>query len=490
MKIILDTNILIHVEDPKVLPPNLQNLMKIFREHGYLKFIHPASLRDIENDQNEQRKEIILSKLRGYPPIKSPPKPTINFLSIMGPSRSSNEINDNEILFAIYKNAANFLITEDKGLYKKACKINLEDRVLSIDSALGYFNELYGRMIPTHALLKEDFLHNIDIEDTFFDSLKEEYEFRKWFNDKSIEGRKCWVYYEDYHIKALLILKEENELIETSPPIPARRRLKIATLKSDLPGFKLGELFLKMAFQYCIGNQIFETYLTHFRKEDDALINLIESYGFETAGFLKENNEEVLIKKLIPIENKLSALDISKKYYPSFKDSPDIKKFLIPIIPKCHDRLFPDFKQRQMRITEYSEMNIPGNAIRKAYLSGSTIKKMSAGDILLFYRSQDLKAVTAIGVVDQKPVHSNEADEVVGIVGKRSVYPYDEIKKMTQKPLLVTMFRHHLFLPKPLDLSYLRQNGIAVPQSIIELNHKQYMAIKKGGELDERFTVS
>ncbi|MCD4821222.1 MAG: hypothetical protein K8R11_03945 [Methanococcoides sp.] len=222
----MDTNILIHVEDPKVLPPNLQDLMKIFREHGYQKFIHPASLRDIENDQNEQRKEIIFSKLRGYPPIKSPPKPTIYFLSIMGPSTSSNEINDNEILFAIYKNAANFLITEDKGLYKKACKINLEDRVLSIDSALGYFNELYERMIPTHALLKEDYLHNIDIEDTFFDSLKEEYEFRKWFNDKSIEGRKCWVYHEDYHIKAFLILKEENERIETTPPYTSEKKIE------------------------------------------------------------------------------------------------------------------------------------------------------------------------------------------------------------------------------------------------------------------------
>jgi len=80
MKIILDTNILIHVEDPKVLPPNLQDLMKILREHGYQTFIHPASLRDIENDLNEHRKEITLSKLRGYPPIESPPKPTKNFL--------------------------------------------------------------------------------------------------------------------------------------------------------------------------------------------------------------------------------------------------------------------------------------------------------------------------------------------------------------------------------------------------------------------------
>ena len=493
MKIVLDTNILIHIEDPKELSSNLQGLLNIFRRYGHHIFIHPASLKDINNDQNVQRRTVILSKLKGYPLIELPPKPTDDFLSLMGVSSSSNEINDNEILFAIQKNAADFLITEDIGLQKKADRVNLEDRVLSIDSALGYFEDLYARDVPKHSLLREDYLRNLDVDEPFFDSLKEDYgdsDFRKWFKTKSIEDRKCWVYHEDNKIKALLMLKEENELIDTLPPIPARRRLKIATLKVDLSGFKMGELFLKMAFQYCIRNQIFETYLTHFRKDDDALINLIENYGFETAGFLKKNNEEVFIKKLIHAGNKLSPLEISKKYYPSFRDSPDIKKFLVPIIPEFHDRLFPDLKQRQMKITEYSEINIPGNAIRKAYLSGSAIKKIRAGDILVFYRSHDLKTVTAIGVVDQEPVHTKEAEEVLRIVGKRSVYLYDEIKEMTQKPVLVAMFRHHLFLPNPLGLSYLRQHDIPVPQSIIELDHNQYMAIKKGGKLDERFTVS
>ncbi|MFZ3383251.1 MAG: hypothetical protein WA144_04930 [Candidatus Methanoperedens sp.] len=416
MKIIFDTNILIHIEDPKELSKSLQNLMKLFREHGHQIFIHPASLKDIGNDQDENRKKIILSKLKGYPLIESPPKPTDDFLSVAGLSSKSNEINDTEILFAIQKNTADFLITEDFGLQKKAIGANLEDRVFSIDSALDYFKNLYARKVISHPLLKEDYLHNLDIEDPFFDSLKEDYKdfiFRKWFKEKSIEGRKCWVYKEDDEIKALLMLKEEYETVETSPQIPAGRRLKISTMKVDLSGFKLGELFLKMAFQYCINNQIFETYLTHFRKEDDVLINLIENYGFESVGFLKKNNEEVFMKKLIPIEKNLSPVETSKKYYPSFRDSQYVKKFLVPIMPDFHDRLFPDFSQRQMKLTDYSEINIPGNAIKKAYLSHSRIKKIRSGDLVLFYRSGDLKAVTAIGVVDKKPLHINEADEIV-----------------------------------------------------------------------------
>jgi len=494
MKVIFDTNILIHIEDHKELSEKLHDLLKLFRAYGHKEFIHPASLKDINNDKDENRKKVILSKINGYPVIEIPPKATNVFLSLVRASSTSNDQNDAEILFAIQKNTADFLITEDYGLQKKAIRANLEDRVFSIDSALDYFKNLYARKVISHPLLKEDFLHNLDIEDPFFDSLKEDYKdskFRKWFKEKSIEGRKCWFYKEDDEIKALLMLKEEDdEPIETFPQIPAGRRLKIATLKVDLSGFKLGELFLKMAFQYCINNQIFETYLTRFRKEDDVLINLIENYGFESVGFLKPNNEEVFLKKLIPIEKNLSPVETSKKYYPSFRDSPYVKKFLVPIMPDFHDRLFPDFRQRQMKITDYSEINIPGNAIKKAYLSYSPIKKIRAGDLVLFYRSGDLKAVTAIGVVDQEPLHLNKADEIVRIVGKRTVYLETEIEEQAKKPVFVTMFRHHLFLPYPLNLDYLRKHDIPVPQSIIEITHRQYLAIKEGGKLDERFTVS
>jgi hypothetical protein len=499
MKVIFDTNILIHIEDPKELSKNLQDLLKIFREHRHQIFIHPASFKDMDNDKDEHRKKIILSKLNGYPRIESPPKPIDEFLSLVGASSNSNEINDNKILFSIQKNAADFLITEDQGLQKKAIRANLEDRVLSIDSALDYFKNLYTRKEVRHTLLKEDFVRNLDIENQFFDSLKEDYgdsDFRDWFKKVSIKGRKCWVYYENDKIKALLMLKEENEPIPTSPPIPAAKRLKIATLKVDIPGSKLGELFLKMAFQSCIGNQIFETYLTHYRKKDDRLISLIENFGFELVGFLEERKgkkekEEVYLKKLIPKEKDLPPLDLARKFYPSFKDSPSIRKFIVPIIPEYHDRLFPDFMKRQMRITDYSEINIPGNAIKKAYLSHSAITKIRPGDILLFYRSHDQKAITSIGIVDREPVHTNQPDKVAAIVGQRSVYLYNEIKDMARKPVLVLLFRHHLNLPNPPDLNYLRNHKIIqyAPQSIMELNHNQYVAIKKGGKLDERFTV-
>ena len=103
MKIIFDTNILIHIEDPKELTKNLQDLRKILGENEHKIFVHPASIKDINNDKDEHRKKIILSKLKGYPVIETPPNPPNDFLSLVGASSSSNEMNDTEILFAIKK---------------------------------------------------------------------------------------------------------------------------------------------------------------------------------------------------------------------------------------------------------------------------------------------------------------------------------------------------------------------------------------------------
>lgn len=496
MKIIFDTNILIHIEDPKELSPNLQELLKVFREHGHQVYIHPASFRDINNDENIERRNIISSKLKGYPVIGSPPLPDDDFLSLIGLPSNSNDLNDNEILFSIKKDIADFLITEDRGIKKKSILADLNDRVFSIDSALDYFNNLYKRYIPTHTLLKEYFIHNIDINDHFFDSLKEEYgesEFYKWIHETCIkQGRKCWAYYENKALKALLILKEENQKIETSPPISAAKRLKIATLKVDMLGSKFGELFLKMAFQYCINNQIFEIYLTHFQKEDDKLLYLIENFGFEMVGKLVKNGEEVFLKEFIPVQKDLAPIDLAKKYYPCFKDDSSVRKFLVPIMPDYHDILFPDYTKRQIKLSDYSNINIPGNAIRKAYLSYSKIKKIRVGDIILFYRSHDQHAITAIGIVDQYPIHTGNLELLKRVVGKRSVYSDDDLKEWIQKPVFVLLFKHHLNLPKPLNLADLREHGIIknAPRSIREINHEEYSAIKKRGKLDERFTVN
>ena len=343
--------------------------------------------------------------------------------------------------------------------------------------------------------MRKCYAHEIDINQPFFDSLKSDYgdaAFKKWYDKCIKESRECYTYEEDDKVKAFLMLKEENEVIETHNPIPATKRVKIATLKADLSGSKMGELFLKIAFQYCINNQIFEIYLTHFETEDDTLSYLIENFGFEKVGELAKNDEPVYLKKLIPETTELRPLEIARKYYPCFKDSESVNKFVIPILPEFHDILFPEYKRRQMKLTDYFEINIPGNAIKKAYLSSRFSSRLGLGDLILFYRSHDQKAITSLGIIDQEPIRTSNLDELKRIVGKRSVYSEEELKKWAEKSVFVIRFKHHLYLPSPLNLSYLIENGIlkSAPQSITEINHEQYLSLKNGGKLDERFTVN
>ena len=496
MKLLYDTNILIHIQDPKELSPNLQALLSIIREHGHQEFIHPASLKDIENDNNTERRRITLSKLRGYPRLPSPPTPDDEFTSLVGTPVNSHDENDNEILFSLKKNLVDFLITEDKGIGKKANLLNLDDRVFSIDSALDYFTGLYQRFFPNHSLLRKCYAHEIDINQPFFDSLKSDYgdaDFKKWYDKCIKESRECYTYDVDDKVKAFLMLKEENEVIEThNHSIPATKRVKIATLKVDFSGSKMGELFLKIAFQYCINNQIFEIYLTHFETEDDTLTHLIENFGFEKVGELAKNDEPVYLKKFIPETTELRSLEIARKYYPCFKDGECVNKFVIPILPEFHDILFPEYKRRQMKLTDYFEINIPGNAIKKAYLSSRFSSRLGLGDIILFYRSHDQKAITSLGIIDQEPIRTSNLDELKRIVGKRSVYSEEELKKWAEKSVFIIRFNHHLYLPNPLNLNYLIENDIlkSAPQSITEINHEQYLTLKNGGKLDERFTVN
>jgi hypothetical protein len=388
---------------------------------------------------------------------------------------------------------ADFLITEDKGIIRKAILLDIDDRVFSISSALDYFKRMYNRYVPKHTLLKECYAHEIDICQPFFDSLKADYlDFENWWLEKCVkQNRKCWIYEEEDRIKAFFMIKEENQSIDTLPPIPAGRRVKITTLKVDILGSKIGELFLKMAFQYCINNGFFEAYLTHFEEKEDSLTYLIGNYGFEDVG-KKADGENVYLKKFIVDDTSLHPLDISKKYYPCFKDGEEIKKFLIPIQPQYHDILFPDYPNRQMTFADYFEINRPGNAIKKAYLSGSRITKITPGSIILFYRSKDQHAITALGIVDQEPMRTNDANEVKRIVGKRSVYSDKELEEWAQKNVFILRFRHHFFFPNRLSLAYLQDKGIlkAAPQSITEINHEQYLSLKTGGKLDARFTVN
>lgn len=299
MRILIDTNIFIYRENHEVISDNLQKLLGILNDSEQKIIIHPESINEIKRDQDEDRKNIVLSEIKTYPVLINPPNPVKdnNFLDIVKKPSNEHDYVDNIILYSVYKNAVSFLLTEDKEIHKKAFNLGIDDRVLSIDDALKIFSY---RRDPSHPPpIKKEKVYNLDLEDTIFDSLKEEYdEFEEWWNKICRQGRDCFVYYEhDGSIGAVLLYKVENEPIDAGEILPVKNRLKIATLKFSSVGNKIGELFIRLSVEYSIINELEEIYLTHFSQPSDYLVDLIEEYGFINVGKNKRG-EDVFVKEL------------------------------------------------------------------------------------------------------------------------------------------------------------------------------------------------
>ena len=231
MRILLDTNIFIYREDDHVLTDNMQKLLLTFQKIKAEILIHPLSVEELKKDKNKERQKVSLSKIRAYSMLESPPNPSTDheYLSALGPVSKI----DDAILYAIFKDAVDFLITEDRGIHKKASRLGIDDRVFLIDEALPVLGTyIHKEKVISPPALKEEFAYNLNLDDPIFGTLKGEYdEFKEWFQKIKREGRKCWVYYrDDGSIGAVLIYKFEDEAIDSTPPFPKNKRVKIATL--------------------------------------------------------------------------------------------------------------------------------------------------------------------------------------------------------------------------------------------------------------------
>ena len=506
MHLLIDTNIFIYREDDHVITQNVSNLFGLLNEISVDVFIHPASVADIQRDTDQRRQDVMLSKLRTYRELSTPPCASKDpaFVTLVGEPKTPQDRVDNEILYAVNKGAVDFLITEDAGIHQKALTIGVSDRILHIDDALEFFKRFLPKKekLFTPPALREDFMYNVHLDDPFFESLKREYprsgdspSFEEWFKQKSREHRKCYVSYQSSdRIGALLIKKIEDEKIDAHPSLPKKNRVKIATLKVTDYGHKIGELLLKLSFDSALQNNIDEIYLTHFTQPDDRLVELIQEYGFINVA-VNPRGEDVFLKKLVVEDPSLiarSPREIYKRYYPTFYDGTAVKKWIIPIRPEFHQKLFTDVERRQTTLAEHGGgFLVEGNAIKKAYLCNSKTKQMAEGDIVLFYRSVDASAITSLGVVEEVYTGISDTNQILRLVGKRTVYSPEEIEEF-DKPLTIVLFRHITHLETPLRLDMLKGLGIlkTAPMTINNIPDDNYRIIKAHGGINGRFTVN
>jgi len=138
------------------------------------------------------------------------------------------------------------------------------------------------------------------------------------------------------------------------------------------------------------------------------------------------------------------------------------------------------------------EFIVEGNTIKKAYLCHSKTKGLKEGDILLFYRSNDVRELTSLGVVEKVYENVTEPNQIVSYVGKRSVYSRKEIEEMVNKPTKVILFKWHLHFENPLKYKNLLDYQIlkGPPQAIIKISHDKYLKIKGEVKINDRYTFN
>lgn len=484
MNILLDTNILIPLEDTsKILDSSFAELRKLSAEQHHCLYIHPMQLDDINRDKNQDRRKIVLSRLKQYSQIENPPILSDQECNELGLSQSNdNDRVDNNVLFALYRGAVHLLVTNDEGIHRKAAKIGLQDKVYRLGQCLlllqRYTTEAF---VFDYTGVKERFLYEIDKNQPFFESLRQSYDgFDKWFQKCAEDKRKCWCIEDGTgNIVAICIYKHEQDtpLTDNGDIIPGRI-LKLCTFKVDpkARGKKLGERLLYIAFDYCVKNDLDWVYLHTFGEEQKTLVGLCTDYGFSCLGKYKQ--DDVYIKPMKLRDDNCDSLESLIKYYPYFKDNESVQKFIIPIQPQFHEDLFPDFSSMKGSLFEKDQSlySCQGNTIKKAYLCHAKIKTIRKGDIILFYRSKDRKSIQCMGIVEDV-LFSGNIDEVFPAIAKRTVYKYSDIQNILEKQTLVILFRYKA-LDKQISNQSLVDAGVkGYIQSIRQISNEQYSAL-------------
>ena len=344
------------------------------------------------------------------------------------------------------------------------------------------------RLFPEHIdisfpKIENQYLYNLDSNDKIFNDLRYDYtDFQKWFEKSSEEQVKAWTTKNlTNELESICIYKEANSDDYAKYNLP-QKSLKLATFKvaASHRGKKLGELMLKQAFFYSVKNQFKSCWMTVFPKHN-VLINFIKDFGFVEIAKTdlkdkKTKESELVFQKTFvkPDAPQLSGLDYHIKYFPFYDDLSHIEKYIIPIQEKYYHILFPE-KKKQMSLLEEDE--IPGNTIKKVYLCHAPIKQLKRNDLIFFYVSAPVQAITSIGIIESV-FRSNELLKVVSHIGKRSVYSFEEIKKMTKQKVLVIEFRFIKHIKQKIKLSNLKEQKIILgaPQSI--QNFKNYEEFK------------
>ena len=187
MKTLLDTNIIIHREANRIISQDIGLLYRWLERGQYTKCIHSITIEKINKNSNNETVKTSLVKMDNYEVIEipSPLQQEVNMVSDKL-DITDNDRNDSLLLNEVFVGRVDIMITEDKKIHRKAYELNIPDKVFTIDSFLEKSFSEHPELVNYKVLnVKKLKFGKINLEDTFFTSLKEDYpDFDKWFIKK------------------------------------------------------------------------------------------------------------------------------------------------------------------------------------------------------------------------------------------------------------------------------------------------------------------
>ena len=324
MNILIDTNIIIPLEPGSITDFEINTKIalefhRLVQKSDNVIYIHPAVEFDLNRDKNVDRMALRKTLMKRYNIIDSPPPISSLEPSHVGtPEFGSNDYVDNCFLASLKGNAVDYLVTEDKGIHKKAKRTNLQSRVLYLRDAILLLKDFFDETPPPPPAVKKKKVYAIDETDSIFCSLREDYPgFDDWLQKCKREHREAYLISDSGNscLAGICIHKKEEGLVTGE----LGKTLKLCTFKvsDNQHGNRYGELLLKTIFDYADKNNYEYLYFTTFPKHDD-LIEFAKSFGFVCNEVVGEN--EIFMQKTLVFSEEdisnYSPLDFHVKFGP------------------------------------------------------------------------------------------------------------------------------------------------------------------------------
>ena len=120
MRVLLDTNIIIHREASTVVKKEIGVLFNWLDRLHYEKCIHALTVAEIQRHKDRKLVATFNAKLQSYSELKTEAPESAAIKKIREADKTDNDRNDTSVLKEVHSRRVDFLITEDRGIHGKA----------------------------------------------------------------------------------------------------------------------------------------------------------------------------------------------------------------------------------------------------------------------------------------------------------------------------------------------------------------------------------